>query len=126
MKPFEPVKYVRLNSNDIVEGVWTTDAATWETLKSTPAGDNLTLVLNSERVSPGDKLDMRSRRVSKKEVRLAAPPEPKLTFEQKRAAAYPPLNEFAEALTEKELGDDTKWLHYLKTVRKVRATIRKP
>jgi hypothetical protein len=75
-------------------------------------------VLNSERVSPGDKLDMRSRRVSKKEVRLAAPPEPKLTFEQKRAAAYPPLNEFAEALTEKELGDDTKWRRYLKTVRR--------
>ena len=124
MKPFDKVRYVTLDENDAVTGVWTTNFAAFETLPGNPLR---VLVPNDLRVALGDTLDTRRMAVAKKApLRTAAPPEPKLTFQEKRAAAYPPLNEFAEAFTEKELGDDTKWLHYLKAVKKVRATIRKP
>lgn len=122
MKPLEQIKYVRVDADNIVTGVWTTDRAAFDNLGS----DDAVLVPNDERVGPGDKLNMRSRQVSKRELRRSIPPEPKPTFQEKRAAAYPSLNEFAEALTEKEMGDDTKWLRYLKTVKRVRASIPKP
>jgi len=42
-------------------------------------------------------------------------------YQRKRAEEYPPLIEFAEAYTEKEInGNDTKWLQYKTKYNKVR------
>ena len=42
-------------------------------------------------------------------------------YQRKRAEEYPPLIEFAEAYTEKEInGNDTKWLEYKTKYNKVR------
>ncbi len=122
MKPFEKVRFVTLDGDDIVTGVYTTNFAAFERLPGNP----LRVLVPAElHVRLGDKLNTQHMKVVKK-ASPPKPPELKPTFQEKRAAAYPPLNEFAEALTEKELGDDTKWLQYLKAVKKVRATIRKP
>ena len=46
-------------------------------------------------------------------------------YARARANAYPPLREFAEALTEKEMGNDAKWTQYMQQVQLVRETIPK-
>ncbi len=44
-----------------------------------------------------------------------------VTYDQKRRIAYPSLQEFAEAYTEKEIGsNDTKWNEYVIKYNKVR------
>ena len=48
------------------------------------------------------------------------------SYAERRARQYPSLAEFAEAYTERELGDDTKWRAYLDKVKAVRARFPKP
>jgi len=44
-----------------------------------------------------------------------------ITYDQKRRIAYPSLQEFAEAYTEKEIGgNDTKWNEYVIKYNRVR------
>lgn len=123
MKPLDRVKYVLLNPDNTVAGVWTADFAAYEGL---PEDAARVLVPLGTQVRLGDTLDLQRLKVAKRARAAKPPPLLSPTFQEKRASAYPPLNEFAEALTEKEMGDDTKWRRYLKTVKQVRASIPKP
>ena len=49
------------------------------------------------------------------------PPADTRTYDQKRAGAYPPITDFMEAYTEKEIGSvSTKWDAYVTAYNKVR------
>jgi hypothetical protein len=120
------VCYIRVRADgEVYGGPGQCDEFAFEHLKTLPGGADLIIVPPNSDVRIGDKVSRKTLKVLRKGP-LPQPEPTAPTIEEQRSAAYPPLNEFAEAFTEKELGDDTKWRRYLKAVQKVKTRLPKP
>jgi hypothetical protein len=118
------VQYAVLNEDRTLHYTGNTDEFAFADMKAN-LGDLVVEIQDPAAYSSGDTIDPSGAIVAKgAPIEAPTPPEP--TLGQQRAAAYPNLGEFADALYWRERGQPERWEAWLATCDNVKKTLPKP